>query len=837
MWVKPTEVLLSNNPLWLVEQSNAFFCLQKRRGHSERGQKASFTSRVVGTLDNIMDTKPLPYRILLQTASSDFSYLIATGYTLDEITKHWFYLEKSLLPTLCEFDDDIEATTFTRGKIEGLIAHERYEFETRGESLESIKFKEIETRFHSLFNLPPEEKLVNYYSCSYWKGTLPKQGWMYLSINHLCFYAFFMGNEIKLVLRWSEITKLEIQAHKLSGSGIMICTAALTDHFAMFANIQESFELIQQLTTLSNSDILSGSLIDTSASIVETMRMASNRHIPLNQQLALYKQRTQYRLLFRLPDHEILHAMCNCTLWHITTKGLIAGSLYLSPHYLCFTSKLQGALWTVIPLREIIQSDLINDNPHLPQSLHITTKNSVSFIFCNLDDRDGLWKQIDGFIQEIERQEDKIQITGGSISAKKVLDSSKKTELQSALRLLQPEKLNDKEEALQQLLRDKWKIYFYENGRGSCTLRTRELTDLVRTGVPIKYRSEIWMVFSGSLAEMKYRRGYYQWLVQEANGYWCLAFEEIERDLHRSLPEHAAYQKPDGINALRRVLRAYALKNRQIGYCQAMNIIASVFLLYCNEEEAFWLLSTVVEHLLPGYYNVRVVGAQVDQVVFSKLTKVHLPDLHDHLNKLQLLHMISLSWFLTLFISVMDYTAAIHIIDCFLIDGSKALFQIALAVLECNKRQLLESSDEGEAMCCLNEFMANIGNKDHVAGKSYDENMPAATYMTIKELISMSYEMFGFISQKKIDKMRDSAKLEVSQKIKASSRKSLLRTQMDGSRFNRKVIVRLHSGVARSQVLPTHPRIHGTMKSGVSTVNALWNCSVSSHPGGLVNMR
>ena len=38
--------------------------------------------------------------------------------------------------------------------------------------------------------------------------------------------------------------------------------------------------------------------------------------------------------------------------------------------------------------------------------------------------------------------------------------------LQSALRLLQPEEvLSDKEEARQQLLRDKWKLYFYENGR------------------------------------------------------------------------------------------------------------------------------------------------------------------------------------------------------------------------------------------------------------------------------------------------------------------------------------------------------------------------------------
>lgn len=204
----------------------------------------------------------------------------------------------------------------------------------------------------------------------------------------------------------------------------------------------------------------------------------------------------------------------------------------------------------------------------------------------------------------------------------------------------------------------------------------------------------------------------YRSLVDQALRQTSTANEEIERDLHRSLPEHPAFQSESGISVLRRVLCAYALKNPQIGYCQAMNIVASVLLVYCSEEEAFWLLTCLCENLLPDYYNTRVVGALVDQGVLDDLTSEHLPNLHARLDQLGMIKMISLSWFLTIFLSVMPYESAVNVMDCFFYDGAKVIFQVALAVLEWNQEKLLNCRDEGEAMQLLADYLDGVYNDE-----------------------------------------------------------------------------------------------------------------------------
>ncbi|XP_077103355.1 TBC1 domain family member 9B isoform X3 [Siphateles boraxobius] len=802
MWITPEEVLLAN-ALWVSERANPYFILQRRKGH---GRGGGITGLLVGTLDVVLDSsaRVAPYRILHQTGESQIFWNIACGSSRKEITEHWEWLETNLLQTLSIFDNDDDITTFVKGKIQGIIAEENKSGKLQ-EDEDPGKFREAELKMRKLFGMPEEEKLVNYYPCSYWKGRVPRQGWIYLSVNHLCFYSFLLGKEVSLVVQWTDVTQLDKNATLVFPESIRVSTRGTEHFFSMFLNINETFKLMEQLANIAMRQLLDNESFSADRFLPKPCKTLKNVSA-LKRDLDARAKNERYRTLFRLTQDERLDGHTDCTLWTPFTKMHVVGQMFVSNNYICFASREEDLCQLIIPLREVTIVEKADSSSVLPSPLSISTKNKMTFLFANLKDRDFLVQRISDFLQRTPdrpcglnaQSENPSPCTPpspvlelGEMPQNQHYSPSLPTAKQGLLQIYQqdvPEELGPKV-TREKMKEESWNIHFFEYGRGVCMYRTSKTRELVLNGIPESLRGELWLLFSGAQNEMNTHPGYYGSLIDQAMGKCTLATEEIERDLHRSMPEHHAFQNEMGIAALRRVLTAYAYRNPGIGYCQAMNIVTSVLLLYCTEEQAFWLLVALCERMLPDYYNTRVVGALVDQGVFEELTRECLPLLYERMQELGVISTISLSWFLTLFLSVMPFDSAVLLVDCFFYEGIKVIFQVSLAVLHANMDQLLSCSDEGEAMTILGRYLDNVVNKQtvsppipHLHALLTSGNNPPPEIDAF-ELIKASYEKFGSLRADVIEQMRFKQRLKVIQSLEDTAKRSVVRAIMTDSAF------------------------------------------------------
>ncbi|XP_042335447.1 TBC1 domain family member 8B isoform X3 [Sceloporus undulatus] len=711
MWLNPEEVLLKNAlKLWLQERSNRYFVLQRRRGYGqEGGGGGGIAGLLVGTLDAVLDStsKVAPFRILHQTPDSQVYWTIACGSSREEITAHWEWLEHNVMNTLSVFDSNEDITSFVHGKIRGLIAEEGKGSLIKEEDPE--RFREAHMKFEKCFGLAEQEKLVTYYSCSYWRGRVPCQGWLYLSTNFLSFYSFLLGAEIKLVISWDEISKLEKTSNVILTESIYVCSRGEDHYFSMFLHISETFLLMEQLALYAVRRLFDK----------ETFEGDPVLHDPLQitkRGLESRAHSEQFNAFFRLPKEESLREVHECFLWVPFSHYNTLGKMCISENYICFASQDGSLCCIIIPLREVVAVEVTDPTS---KAISIATKGKRAFRFSEVRDLEHLVPKLKNRCNAaLSLQHSVSAEVSISPNPESVLDdyegqpmanhkgNSKMVSTEALMTVFHPQ---DAENLDVKMLKEKmkeqsWNILFVECGHGVDMFRTRRTRDLIVRGIPEVLRGELWLLFSGAVNDMATNPGYYTELVEQSLGTCTLATDEIERDLRRSLPEHPAFQSDTGISALRRVLTAYAYRNPKIGYCQAMNILTSVLLLYAKEEEAFWLLVAVCERMLPDYFNRQIIGALVDQAVFEDLIRDHLPQLTEHMTDMTFFSSVSLSWFLTLFISVLPIESAVNVVDCFFYDGIKAILQLGLAVLDYNMDRLLTCKDDAEAVTVLNRF-------------------------------------------------------------------------------------------------------------------------------------
>ncbi|KAM6934342.1 TBC1 domain family member 8 [Xenentodon cancila] len=800
MWLNPEEVLLKNAlKLWVTERSNDFFLLQRRRGHGEPASR--ITGLLVGALDTVLDSnaRVSPFRILLQVPGSQISWVIASGAVIEEVNKHWDWLVHNLLHSVSVFENKEDAASFVKGKVKGLIAEEVRGRQAAQEE-DPEKFREALLKFELHFGLPSSEKLVTYYSCCCWKGRVPRQGFLYLSINHMAFYSFLLGKEVKFVIPWAEVTGLERVSTALMTEAIRVSTRRRQREFSMFLNRDEAFGVICQLADIALRRLLDSEGLELDRVLQQPARIT--KRILGEQALRDY-----VLALFRLPRAEKLYEVASCSVWTPHARCHTAGTLYTTDNYLCFSSRDERSCSLLLPLSEVLSIEKAESTSLLPNPVIVSIRTKKAFQLIELQDRGELVESMNRRLRAAQWKRSMFRRKNDSRSVgspapyytfyydtgysdedemeEQVLRNTINSEaLMTAFHQNQPG-TNGNKQKMELVKQRLWEDHFSEFGRGVHMFRTDKIQRLVAMGIPESLRGELWMSLSDASSELESHEGYYTSLVQKSMGHSSLATEEIERDLHRSLPDHPAFQNPTGIAALRRVLTAYAHRNPKIGYCQSMNILASVLLLYAKEEEAFWLLVAICERMLPDYFNRRVIGAQVDQSVFEELIRERLSELAEQVPDLSTLSSVSLSWFLTLFLSVLPFQSAVCVVDCFFFQGIKAIFQLGLAVLEANTAQLSASTDDGQSLMILTSFLDQVGSEELPCVPSSppaaeehscsDADVPAVGHISITNLINESFQKFGDLTVRQIERLRRLHRVQVLQAHEDTIKENALR--------------------------------------------------------------
>jgi hypothetical protein len=237
----------------------------------------------------------------------------------------------------------------------------------------------------------------------------------------------------------------------------------------------------------------------------------------------------------------------------------------------------------------------------------------------------------------------------------------------------------------------------------------QEFRRLVLGGIPVALRAKVWTECSGAAALRI--PGYYEDLVNNGKDDPTIA-TQIQMDITRTLTDNIFFRTGPGVQKLNEVLLAYSRRNPEVGYCQGMNLITACLLLILpTAEDAFWVLATMIENILPqNYYDAHLLTSRADQSVLRSYVVELLPRLSAHLDELEIeLEALTFQWFLSVFTDCLSAEALFRVWDVVLCmhDGSTFLFQVALALLKLNERALLQCDTPAGVYHYINHQMTN----------------------------------------------------------------------------------------------------------------------------------
>ena len=173
---------------------------------------------------------------------------------------------------------------------------------------------------------------------------------------------------------------------------------------------------------------------------------------------------------------------------------------------------------------------------------------------------------------------------------------------------------------------------------------------------------------------------------------------EIKKDLLRTDPDNASFQYgKENYNKLYHILSAYSNYNKNIGYAQGLNFLASLCIyIYKNEIEAFIFLDGLVRKFnLENLYGINnnILNDKLSEI--EKIVNKWCPEVNKHLQRIILNYdFFIIKWMISLFANQMNIKYLLQLWDYLIIFGWKFFKGFVISVIKFNEKMILNSSLE-----------------------------------------------------------------------------------------------------------------------------------------------
>ncbi|KAG2734649.1 hypothetical protein G9P44_002655 [Scheffersomyces stipitis] len=407
----------------------------------------------------------------------------------------------------------------------------------------------------------------------------------------------------------------------------------------------------------------------------------------------------------------------------------------------------------------------------------------------------------------------------------------------------------------------KWNLLMKSNGLqldSAQAIPTRfppksdKVKKMIRQGIPAEWRGSAWFFYAGGYDKLNKHVGVYSKIVRDTKDIQNKDTEVIERDLNRTFPDNIYFNSHIGTDAntsvttlgtensrssetamvktLRRVLVAFAHYQPQIGYCQSLNFLAGLLLLFMEEERAFWMLVILTERIIPKVHSANLEGVHTDQGVLMLCVKEYIPQLWAILGKnfegeslsedkiltrLPPVTLVTSSWFMSVFVGNLPIETTLRVWDILWYEGSKTIFRISLTICKmCLEDPEFQNSRSSKGS----------GEMDQIELFQFMQNYPK-TILEPNVLIDNCFKKiggygFGSLSQDEINKCREFVS---KQRAKLNYKKSNITAEM--TEEERQALISSSDSTFGAEDQSIHD-VYGFHRSIMSGV--VWNKSISN---------